>query len=382
MKTLTTFLILIIFGVSTTFGGAKLMAQPANDLIQNAIDLGHGPVPYTHTAVDFPNATNTNDNTPGGTGCGLSQPGVWYKFTATKTGTVGAGMVTPNNPVVVFFTGPAQGVTSGMQLTHVAQENNPCAVGPTASIVTTPGVTYYLYAKNNQVSNVFINATNAFAVPENDLLANAFNLNQEEMPYTDQNIHFVMATDTNDGGQTGCTSGNFPGIWYKITPQQNGVIQASINTEFDDSIIVIYEALNANANTGTQLAWANQPTNPCGIGNFAEVNAVVGKTYYIFAVSAIPYADVTIDATVFLSTSTISNIDFSCYPNPVVDELHISAKSIIDTITIFNLLGQQVINQNVNSNSAAVTMSHLKSGIYMVEITSNGAKTTAKILKK
>ncbi|MBA3986749.1 MAG: hypothetical protein H0X63_09310, partial [Flavobacteriales bacterium] len=127
MKTLPT--LLLVLTMSFTFGLAEVIAQPANDLIENAIDLGEGPFPYSVFGVDFSNATNTNDNTPGGTGCSVSQPGIWYKFTATASGTAVALMVNPSGSVVIFFSGPAQGVTSGMQLFHVNQATNPCAVG-------------------------------------------------------------------------------------------------------------------------------------------------------------------------------------------------------------------------------------------------------------
>lgn len=380
MKTLSTFL--IVLTMSFTFGMTDLIAQPANDLIENAIDLGEGPFPYSEIAVDFSNATNTNDNTPSGTGCSVSQAGIWYKFTASAAGIVPAVMVNPNSSSVIYFTGPAQGVTTGQQLTHVNQGSNPCAAGSSATINTVPGTTYYLYMKNNTTSDVLINAESAFEAPENDLITNAINLGQATMPYVEENIHFLMATSTDDGGQMGCPSGTVPGIWYKITPQQDGLIQASISSEFASSALIIYESLNPDATTGIQLTWVDQPNNPCGVGNFASVDAVVGNTYYFLAASSNAYADITIDASDVLGTNENTIIEFSYYPNPVVDQLNFSAKSSIDNIKIYNLLGQQVLNQNISSNSGSVDMRHLTKGMYLAEITSGGAMATAKILKK
>jgi hypothetical protein len=381
MKTLST--LLLVLTMSFTIGLANLMAQPVNDLIANAIDLGYGPIPFeSEVAVDFPNATNTNDNTPGGTGCALSQAGVWYKFTATKVGTVTAGIFNPDGAVIVFFEGPSEGVTSGMQLTYVNQADNPCAAGPLASIQTSIGTTYYVYMRNLAVSHVGINTSAVFQTPENDLITNAINLNNEVMPYVEDNIHFLMATNTDDGGQLGCPTGNIPGIWYKVTPQQNGQINAQLSSANANSLLVIYESFNPDATTGIQLTWVDQPLNPCDFTNFAIVDAEVGKTYYFFVASGIAYSDLIIDTSLVLSTATNEFFDFNYYPNPVLDQLNFNSKSSIDNIKIYNLMGQQVLDQNVNSNSGYLDMRHLSKGMYLAEITSGGTKTTAKIVKK
>jgi len=380
MKTLST--LLLVLTMNFTLGLVGLMAQPANDLIADAINLGFGPIPYNEVGVDFPSATNTNDNTPGGTGCALSQAGVWYKFTATKVGTVTAGIFNPNGAVVIFFEGPETGVTSGMQLTHVNQGNNPCSPNPLASIETTIGTTYYLYMRNTVVSDVGINTSTIFKVPDNDLIENAINMNDVVMPYVEENIHFLMATSTNDGGQMNCTSGNFAGIWYKVTPEQDGQINALLSSAEAASILIIYESNNPNATTGIQLTWVDQPLNPCGVGNFASVDAVVGNTYYFFALSGDPYADIAIDTSLVLSTPDNDILNINFYPNPVVDELNFNSTSTIDNIKIYTLLGQQVMNENFSNTIGSIDMSHLSKGMYLVEVTSGVNKTTLKILKK
>lgn len=236
--------------------------------------------------------------------------------------------------------------------------------------------------RNIVVSDLGIDTTTAFAVPENDLITNAINMNDEVMPYVEENIHFLMATNTDDSGQLNCATGTIPGIWYKVTPQQNGQISVQMSSPEANTALIIYESLNPNATTGIQLTWVDQPLNPCGVGNFAIVDAEVGKTYYFFAASAIAYADLNIDISLVLSTAENTIIDFSYYPNPVVDQLNFNSKSSIDNIKIYNLMGQQVLDQNVNSNSGYLDMRHLSKGMYLAEITSGGAKTTAKIIKK
>lgn len=371
---------LIISDVIINISAAILL--PPNDLIENAINLGHGPIPYTETLVNFPGATNTNDHTPGGTGCALSQAGIWYKFTATKVGMVNAGIMNPNGAVVIFFEGPETGVSSGMQLTHVNQANNPCSSSPLASIQTTIGKTYYIYMRNTVVSDIGIDTTNAFQAPENDLVANAIDLNNME-EYFNNNIHFLMTTSTNDGGQQGgCNTGSTPGIWYKFTAGTDGQVVAGLSSPPNESAIIFFTAANENAQTGADLTWVDQPTNICNTNNLVSIQATAGSTYYVFVGSAIAYSNFAINLSGVLSSSEHTIIDFNYYPNPVVDQLHFNSKNTIDNIKLYNLLGQNVLNQNINNNSGSIDLRHLSKGMYLAEITSGGATTTAKILKK
>src|SRR5690606_15819283 len=57
---------LIVSDIVINISAAILL--PPNDLIENAIDLGNGPIPYTETLVNFPGATVTGDGTAG-SGC-------------------------------------------------------------------------------------------------------------------------------------------------------------------------------------------------------------------------------------------------------------------------------------------------------------------------
>ncbi len=55
-------LVMLLLSVSTVFATNSIIAPPSNDLITNAIDIDQGPFPYSQLAVNFPEATNTNDN--------------------------------------------------------------------------------------------------------------------------------------------------------------------------------------------------------------------------------------------------------------------------------------------------------------------------------
>ncbi len=70
------------------------------------------------------------------------------------------------------------------------------------------------------------------------------------------------------------------------------------------------------------------------------------------------------------------------YPNPVRDIMHLSYKENIDDINVYNLLGQKVYSQNINSANAQVNLSTLPTGTYTVKLTSGKNAKTIKMLKQ
>lgn len=70
------------------------------------------------------------------------------------------------------------------------------------------------------------------------------------------------------------------------------------------------------------------------------------------------------------------------YPNPVSDVLNISLDREITAVSIFNLLGQQVIVKTVNANETTIDVSQLQSGAYFVKVMSGNEVKTSKIIKK
>ena len=380
MKTLITSKLCICFFVlSSILGTANLMAQPANDLIENAIDLAFGPIIYNEMDVNFPGATSAGDG--GQQGCGTGVAGIWYKFTATASGEIGAGITNDSTPIVVFYTAPNEEATSGQELTHGDQPTNPCENSNFATIQTTIGITYYIFMKNLLISDVIINTGEIFAAPPNDLIQNAIDLNGLE-DYTDPNVHFLMATSSDDNGQNGCDTQSTQGVWYKFTADVNGQVVAGISIDPSNGAIIFYSAPNENATSGTELTHVNQPTNACGPGNLSSIIAEAGTTYYIITGTNEGKASVSVNLSGILGVSENTIEGFSFYPNPVTNEINLNAKSIIDEVTIFNLVGQQVASEKIGSTHRSIDLSHLNSGFYVMNVSSEGISESFKIVKK
>ncbi len=81
-----------------------------------------------------------------------------------------------------------------------------------------------------------------------------------------------------------------------------------------------------------------------------------------------------------LSADSFNRTTFSLYPNPTrTGEVSITSNSASDISVVgYDILGKQVLNQNVVNNK--VNVSHLKAGIYVLRISQNGATTTKKLI--
>ena len=84
-----------------------------------------------------------------------------------------------------------------------------------------------------------------------------------------------------------------------------------------------------------------------------------------------------------LSTDDNNTIEgFQMFPNPATNELNISSSNNIDNVTVFNMLGQVVIDQTVGATSQSINVSALQTGAYLLQVTANGRTGTYKFAKR
>ena len=76
-----------------------------------------------------------------------------------------------------------------------------------------------------------------------------------------------------------------------------------------------------------------------------------------------------------------SLVTLNIYPNPAIDVLNISSQSIINTVEIFNVLGQKVITMQVEDTSTEINVSNLNAGIYLIKYEINNSTSTKKFVK-
>ena len=70
------------------------------------------------------------------------------------------------------------------------------------------------------------------------------------------------------------------------------------------------------------------------------------------------------------------------YPNPVKDVLNLEYTSNMTSVAVYNMIGQQVINQQVNATAAKINMTELNSGTYVVQVVIDGTTQVLKVVKE
>jgi len=88
-----------------------------------------------------------------------------------------------------------------------------------------------------------------------------------------------------------------------------------------------------------------------------------------------------------VGAATASAVDFSkkavvMFPNPATNVLNFSSENAIDTIEIYNIMGQKVVSAKPSQNAASVDVSGLTNGVYIVNTMVNGKQNAARFIKQ
>ena len=144
---------------------------------------------------------------------------------------------------------------------------------------------------------------------------------------------------------------------------------ASLNREID--------VVNTVANAWEELTFtfpgivnANNYKRVVFFFNFNSPGA--GESYY--------FDDVKLN--INLSLQNFSNDKINIFPNPANDLITISSDKLIEAISLYNVLGQEVISSRPNNNNQTIDIASLNSGVYIIKTTIAGATSSSRIVKK
>ena len=82
-----------------------------------------------------------------------------------------------------------------------------------------------------------------------------------------------------------------------------------------------------------------------------------------------------------LSTTDFETNTISFFPNPAKDNVNFVSVNTIERISIYNLLGQEVISKKVNSNEFNLDISNLSNSTYVVKLINNNKSQSVKLIK-
>ena len=119
--------------------------------------------------------------------------------------------------------------------------------------------------------------------------------------------------------------------------------------------------------SGTQVTTIKFKNAAVGIGGGFTTSATVGGAYKYTGTQ--------------LGLNDFNTTKLAIWPNPAKDNIQFSGADITE-VRVFDLLGKQVLLQNLNVGTSTVDISSLKNGIYMVQASdTNGATSTVKLVK-
>ncbi|WP_407557675.1 fibronectin type III domain-containing protein [Winogradskyella sp. 4-2091] len=230
--------------------------------------------------------------------------------------------------------------------------------------------------------------------PVNDEISAAIAVTVDEgyCDGTNSNGTNAASTDSLEGDGS-CFNGGSNDVWFTFTVPAS-VATVDISTDFTggtlvDSEIAVYSGVSGAL---VQLD-CDQDSGTTNLSNgfawnsiISDLAVTVGETYYV-QVSGYSGAEgsfcLDIVTNQVLGTDDIeSESAFTYYPNPVENTLTLNAQNNIENVSMFNVLGQEVLRVTPNSIDSELDMSQLQSGAYFVKVTIANNTQTIKVIKQ
>lgn len=83
-----------------------------------------------------------------------------------------------------------------------------------------------------------------------------------------------------------------------------------------------------------------------------------------------------------LSTQNFSALNVKMYPNPASSILNIEARAAIQNVSIYNMLGQEVISKTTDNASISIDVAGLQAGMYIIKTTIDGVTAASRFVKQ
>ena len=174
-------------------------------------------------------------------------------------------------------------------------------------------------------------------------------------------------------------------VWYQFTAPSSGIITAIASAALN----------NLNVNVAIYNDCNEVQPISCDSGTVEVNNLVPGQTYYVqlwiggnpdgrFAQNTNQVGDFTIevfDTTTLSIDENVALSDVKLFPNPAASEVNIQTPSIIDSVSLFDMSGKQVLSLNdLNTQNHKLNLQNLSKGLYLVRVKSQNTVINKKLL--
>ncbi|KAA5825210.1 T9SS type A sorting domain-containing protein [Algibacter amylolyticus] len=92
-------------------------------------------------------------------------------------------------------------------------------------------------------------------------------------------------------------------------------------------------------------------------------------------------AEASPDGSLSIESRTRNTQQVKVFPNPANNEVNL-VNAVGSKVTIYNVIGTEVLTAAVNQNSQLLNISHLNNGVYFIKILKEGRAITKKLIKK
>ncbi len=165
--------------------------------------------------------------------------------------------------------------------------------------------------------------------------------------------------------------------------------QATVSNTFGNYTLIDFPLLNNNPNAKFVF------THNWGVvGDDTNVvlDKVLGAWYngskwaiYTEDISNMPEGaafDLLIDANSMGVEELTSYNQTSVFPNPISNTVNFMSNNNIESITIYNMTGQEVLNQKVSGKNSELNVASFPSGVYVAKVKTDKGEETIKLIKK
>ncbi len=174
-----------------------------------------------------------------------------------------------------------------------------------------------------------------------------------------------------------------PGVWYVL--DDNSSVTGDITVSLCSSNTDFNTKLSIYSGDCTNLICVDSNDDFCG--DQSEVTfASDGNTIYYILVHGFDGQtgdfELTVTGDCVIGTPDNFIKGFSFYPNPSMDIVNLESKGTIERVTLYNLLGQSIMENNINSQSWEMDVSALPSGTYLMKVSVDGKTAVYQMVKK
>tara|TARA_R110002049_G_C9161782_1_gene561046 strand:+ start:671 stop:4336 length:3666 start_codon:yes stop_codon:yes gene_type:complete len=187
-----------------------------------------------------------------------------------------------------------------------------------------------------------------------------------------------------DSGVAACAGTSNDDVWYSFV-----ATSADINIDVTDDFDGVIELFSGECGSLVSVE-CDDYDSTFGNPRISRTDFVVGETYLL---RVFYYYATTSSASEFTlaiwseseEALSVDNFDvnaFTYFPNPVKNTLTLNAQNTIEQVSMYNMLGQEVLRATPNAIDSELDMSQLQTGAYFVKVTIANITQTIRVIKQ